>query len=263
MADTKTNYIWSYDLVENMMTKDVKEDYVAAIQTKKSLTIADIAAAISAERTEYSVDTIVNIGTLIDEKIRQLLCDGYTIVTGSAQYAPSLSGVFIGDTGVIDPAVNKCAVNITPSQAMRTEVAKVEPKFSGTVRRMGGARISLVKDVATGKTDGTITAGGMLDVKGTKIRCVGADGTGLGAVKLLNLADQTEAASFTQLGINDPSRLMFTLPADLADGEYQLVVETWFSSASTLLKEMRTLVYPITLVAGKKDDDDDDRPVIE
>lgn len=146
---------------------------------------------------------------------------------------------------------------------MRTEVAKVEPKFSGTVRRMGGARISLVKDVATGKTDGTITAGGMLDVKGTKIRCVGADGTGLGAVKLLNLADQTEAASFTQLGINDPSRLMFTLPADLADGEYQLVVETWFSSASTLLKEMRTLVYPITLVAGKKDDDDDDRPVIE
>ena len=112
MADTKTNYIWSYDLVENMMTKDVKEDYVAAIQTKKSLTIADIAAAISAERTEYRVDTIVNIGTLIDEKIRQLLCDGYTIVTGSAQYAPSLSGVFIGDTGVIDPAVNKCAVNI-------------------------------------------------------------------------------------------------------------------------------------------------------
>lgn len=113
MADTKTNYIWTYDLVENVMTKDVKEDYVAAIQTKKSLTIADIAAAISAERTEYRVDTIVNIGILIDEKIRQLVCDGYTIVTGSAQYAPSLSGVFIGDTGVIDPAVNN-AQSISP-----------------------------------------------------------------------------------------------------------------------------------------------------
>ena len=83
-------------------------------------------------------------------------------------------------------------------------------------------------------------------------------------MKLLNLADQTEAASFTQLGINDPSRLMFTLPADLADGEYQLVVETWFSTTSTLLKEKRTLVYPLTLVVGGSGGGgDDDRPVIE
>nr|WP_129732208.1 DNA-binding domain-containing protein [Parabacteroides goldsteinii] len=264
MADTKTNYVWSYDLVENTMTKDVKEDYVAAIQTKKSMTLSDVAAAISAERTEYRVDTITNIGTLIDEKIRQLVCDGYTVVTGSAQYAPSLGGVFIGDTGLIDPAVNKCAVNIAPSLAMRTEVAKVQPKFSGTVRRMGGARISLVKDVATGKTDGTITPGGMLDVTGTKIRCTGADGTGLGSVQLQKLADHSAAATFTQLGINDPSRLMFTLPADLADGEYQLVVETWFSTTSTLLKEKRTLVYPLTLVVGgSSGGGDDDRPVIE
>ena len=147
---------------------------------------------------------------------------------------------------------------------MRAEVAKVEPKFSGTVRRMGGARLSLVKDVASGKTDGTITPGGMLDVTGTKIRCTGSDGTGLGAVKLLKLSDQSVAATITQLGINDPSRLMFTLPADLADGEYQLVIETWFSSASIVLKEMRTLTYPLTLVVGAGGGGgEDDRPVIE
>lgn len=264
MADIKTNYVWSFDLIENTMTKDVKEDFVASVRTQKSMTIDDIASQIALERTEYRIDTIKNVNTLIDEKIRQLVCSGYTVVTGSAQYAPSLPGVFTGDKGIIDPNVNKCAVNITPSQAMRAEVAKVEPKFSGTVRRMGGARISLVLDVATGKTDGTITPGGMLDVTGTKIRSVNADGTGLGAVKLLKMSDQSAAATFTQLGINDPSRLMFALPADLADGEYQLVIETWFSSASMRLKEMRTLVYPLTLiVGGSAGGGDDDRPVIE
>ncbi|MCS2889594.1 DUF4469 domain-containing protein [Parabacteroides faecis] len=264
MADTKTNYVWSFDLSEYTMTKDVKEDYTAVVQSKKSLTIDDVARAISAERTEYRVDTIKNINTLVDEKIRQLVCDGYTVVTGSAQYAPSVTGLFIGDKGVVDPAVNKCEVNITPSQAMRAEVAKVTAKFSGNVRSMGGARISLVKDVTTGKTNGTITPGGMLDVTGTKIRCTGADGTGLGSVKLLKLSDQTVAASITQLGINDPSRLMFTLPTGITDGEYQLVVETWFSSASTLLKQSRTLVYPLTLKVGNGGSGGgDDRPEIE
>lgn len=60
----------------------------------------------------------------------------------------------------------------------------------------------------------------MLDVTGIKIRSIGADGTGLGRVKLLKLSDQSVAADITQLGINDPSRLMFSLPGNLAAGEY-------------------------------------------
>lgn len=264
MADIKTSYVWLYDLIENVMTKDVKEDYLAAVRTVKSVTMDDIAAEIAAERTEYRVDTIINIGKLTDEKIRHFVANGYTVVTGTAQYAPSIPGVLTGDKGILDPKVNKCMVNITPSQLMRAEVAKVEPKFTGVIRRMGGARISLVRDVATGKTDGTITPGGMLDVTGTKIRSINADGTSLGGVKLVNTSDQTVAATITQLGINDPSRLMFTLPTDLANGEYQLVVETWFSSASTLLKEMRTLTYLLPLVVGGSNNGgEDDRPVIE
>lgn len=263
MADIKKSYEWSFDLNEYTMTKDVKEDYTAQVRTLKSKNLTDIANDIAAERTEYRVDTIVNIGNLIDEKIRQLVAAGHIVLTGSAQFIPSLPGVFIGDKGIVNPEVNKCEVNIAPSQAMRGEVAKVTPKFSGTVRSMGGARISLVKDVTTGKTDGTITPGGMLDVTGIKIRSISADGTGLGSVKLLKLSDQSEAASITQLGINDPSRLMFTLPADLADGEYQLVVETWFSSASILLKQSRTLIYPLTLVVGGGSGGGGDRPEIE
>lgn len=244
------NYKWFFDLEEYTMTKDVKEDYIAKVKTLKSLTIEGVANAIAAERTEYRPETIVNICNLVDEKIRQLVCQGNTVVTGSALYSPSITGLLIGTTGAINPEINKCIVNVAPSVAMRAEVAKVTPEFSGNVKNLGGARISLVKDVTTGLTDGTITPGGMLDVTGSKIKCVNADGTGTGTLKLIKESTQAVAATITTFGINDPSRLMFTLPASLGNGRYSLELETWYSNSTTLLKEPRTLAYPFTLMAG-------------
>ena len=251
-----TNYKWFFDLEEYTMTKDVKEDYIAKVKTLKSLTIEGIANAIAAERTEYRPETIVNICNLVDEKIRQLVCQGNTVVTGSALYSPSITGLLIGTTGAINPDINKCIVNVAPSAAMRAEVAKVTPEFSGNVKNLGGARISLVKDVTTGLTDGTITPGGMLDITGSKIKCVNADGTGTGTLKLIKESTQAVAATITTFGINDPSRLMFTLPTPLADGTYRLELETWFSNSTTLLKEPRTLVYPLPLTVGTPSDGD-------
>ena len=86
---------------------------------------------------------------------------------------------------------------------MRNELDKVTMEFSGTVKKSGGARIGLVKDVTTGKTDGTITPGGMIDVTGSKIRCINADGTGIGSLTLLKSTDRSVATSITLFGIND------------------------------------------------------------
>lgn len=238
------DYKWFFDLEEYTMTKDIKEDYTARVKNLHSLGVQDIARAISAERTEYRVETLVNIANLIDEKIRQLVCQGNTVVTGSALFSPSLTGVFMGNTGAVDPAVNRCVINIAPSAAMRAEVARVKPEFSGNVKDFGGARISLVTDVTTGATDGRITPGGMLDVSGTKIRCLNADGTAPGSLSFVSLTTDEVAATVTTFGINDPSRLMFTVPAALAAGQYRLVLETWYSTTSTLLKEPRRLEYP-------------------
>ena len=153
---------------------------------------------------------------------------------------------------------------MNPTAAVRAEADLVALEFSGMVRDMGGAKFGLVKDVTTGKTDGTITAGGMLDVTGSKIRCVGVDGLSLGSLTLVNMADKSVAATITVFGINDPSRLMFNTPADLADGEYELTLETWFSTNNTQLKQSRTLTYALPLVVGGTGGGgEDDRPVIE
>lgn len=257
-------YVWKFDLEEYLMTKDVLEDYKAILKPIQSLDITDVARAIVEERTEYRVDTLVNTANLIDEKIRQLVCQNNIVKTGTAMFTPAIEGLFLGKTGTVDPAKNKCNVNIIPTAAMRSELDKVTMEFSGTVKESGGARIGLVKDVTTGKTDGTITPGGMIDVTGSKIRCINADGTGIGSLTLLKSTDRSVATSITLFGINDPSRLMFTLPANLEAGTYELTLETYFSTNSTQLKQPRTLVYSIPLVVGGgSSGGGDDRPEIE
>ena len=257
-------YVWKFDLEEYLMTKDVLEDYKAILKPIQSLDITDVARAIVEERTEYRVDTLVNTANLSDEKIRQLVCQNNIVKTGTAMFTPAIEGLFLGKTGTVDPAKNKCTVNIIPTAAMRSELDKVTMEFSGTVKESGGARIGLVKDVTTGKTDGTITPGGMIDVTGSKIRCINADGTGIGSLTLLKSTDRSVATSITLFGINDPSRLMFTLPANLEAGTYELTLETYFSTNKTQLKQPRTLVYSIPLVVGGgSSGGGDDRPEIE
>lgn len=256
-------YVWKFDLEEYLMTKDVLEDYIAKVKAIQTFYLPDVARIITEERTEYRPDTIVNITAMIEEKIRQLICQGNNVVTGNVQFSPAVGGLFLGKTGVVDSAKNKPIINMIPTAALRAETDQVALEFSSNVRDLGGANIGLVKDVTTGKTDGAITPGGMLDVTGSKIRCINADNTGIGKLTLVNLADQTVAATITVLGINDPSRLMFNLPANLGYGEYQLTIETWFSTNSTQLKQSRTLTYAIPLVVKEPDRGDDDRPVIE
>ena len=210
-------YVWKFDLEEYLMTKDVKEDFAAKVKPIQTFYMADVARLIAEERTEYRIDTIVNITKLVEAKIRQLACGNNIVVTDNVQYSPGILGLFLGKTGVVDPAKNKAVINMIATAALRAETDQVALEFSGVVRDMGGANISLVKDVTTGKT-----------------------------------------------AINDPKRLMFNIPADLAKGSYQLTLETWFSTNSTQLKQSRTLTYAIPLVVGgTSGGGGDDRPEIE
>ena len=250
---TIKSYTWLYDLKYYAMSGEVNENHVAVVQTMPSITIDNIAQAIVSERTEYRLDTIIAVANLIEEKIRQFVCQGHTIVTGTARYSPSITGLFTGTTGAFDAKVNACTVNLTASKALREEVEKVKPVFSGYVQDLGGARIGLVTDCTTGLTDGTITPGGILDVVGNKIKCLNADGSGIGKVSLVNTKTQAET-DIPTLVINNPSRLLFSLPVTLPQGTYRLRVETYFSTGA-YLKAARTIEYNIDLVTVSTDGD--------
>lgn len=236
------SYKWFFDLAENLLTKDVTNDYTATVKTLLPKTVENIADDIVKE-TAYNRETVVGIITLYDKKIIESVCQGNTVNTGSALYAPALPGSFIGTSGTVDPALHKAYVNINPSAAFRKELESVRPVFSGNVLDSGGARIGLVTDSATGRTDGFMTPGNTIDMSGKKIRCLNADGSGIGTVKFVNAETEAVAATITSLTINDPGRIILVVPANLPEGTYRLEMETYYSNSNTLLKIPRILAY--------------------
>lgn len=236
------SYKWFFDLAENLLTKDVTNDYTATVKTLLPKTIDNLADDIVKE-TAYNRETVIGIITLYDKKIIESVCLGNTVNTGSTLYAPALPGSFIGTEGVMDPAKQKPYVSINPSTAFRKELELVRPVFSGNVLDSGGARIGLVTDSATGRTDGFMTPGNTINITGKKIRSLNADGSDIGNIKFVNAETDEVAATVTSLTINEPKRIILIVPASLTDGTYRLEVETYYSNTSTLLKNPRTLIY--------------------
>ncbi len=248
MADTSKT-VWLFDLRENTITKDVTNDYTANVRKLKSKTVSDIAAEIVSERTEYRPETIENIVRLYQDKVMDNLCEGNIVTDSLGTYTPSIAGNFIGTSGAIDPKKHTCTVNVALSKEFRERISGVSPQFSGTVQSLGGARIDSVEDVESGSTTGTLTPGGAFKVRGKKIRCLNEDGSSTGRVLFINRETETEYP-VGRLATNDPSSLIFNIPADLPDGEYTLRVETYYASSSLLLKSLRTIDYPEALVVG-------------
>ena len=222
MADeNKTQtYVWPVELRENKITEQT-DDYTASVKTfNDTKTMEDVARDITRERTEYRLDTILNIEKLVAEKIRHFLYSGYSVMTENV------------------------GVNVTVNQIVKDGLAGVK-LYIDSVQELGGAKIDRVKDLTTGKTDGTVTPGGMVEVTGSKIKCINADGSGIGHFRLYNESESAEEV--TVLGVNDPSKIIFIFPTGLLAGNYRLEIETYFASGNSLLKNPRTLVCPVPL----------------
>lgn len=176
--------------------------------------------------------------------IRETVCSGYPVITDNARYSPTITGSFDSNGDPLGDSEIKCGVNIQPTDTMKKEVAQVRIVVDTTLE-LGGAKITRVKDLYTGATDGTVHAGDMIEITGNKIKCLNADGSGIGRFTLYNESESGE--EITQLGYNDPSRITFMFPTGLLTGTYRLEIETYFTSGSNLLKTPRTLVCPILL----------------
>ena len=255
------SYKWFFDLTENLLTKDVTNDYIATVKTLLPKTVDNLDDIV--KETAYNRETVIGVITLYDKKIIESVCQGNTVNTGSTLYAPALPGSFIGTDGVVDRTKHKPYVNINPSTGFRKELETVLPVFSGNVLDSGGAHIGLVTDSATGRTDGFMTPGNTIDITGKKIRSLNADGSGIGSIKFVNVETDAVAATIASLTINDPGRVILVVPASLTDGTYRLEIETYYSNNNTFLKSPRTLIYTplyIGKVPSSGGSGEDERP---
>ena len=238
------DFMWPVVLRENTITVDDKEDYMVSIKKYRSTkTFADVANEISIERTEYRPETVENIEKLAEQKIVEMLLNGNMFTGEYFIYKPSISGVF-DSKGEPREGV-QLSINVSGTALLREALGEV--KFEIVEKQeLGGAVIKQVKDLQSGKTDGTLIRGHAAETSGSKIKCVQADGVTLGGLRLVS--ELEVGTDITDVLYNEPSRVVFNVPQDLAEGKYRLEIETYFSDGGTVLKTPRTLTYNVTLV---------------
>lgn len=245
MSDT-TTFQWFYDLFEYALTSDVTNDYVAKVHTTKTLTISDIASSIASDRTDLREDTIIMVLNLFADKLMQQVCSGYIVNANFCIVRPLITGVFSGKDSSLSDA-NKLKIGILPTTTFRSMLDDVETEFTGNFNEYGGAYISTVLNENTKLSDGVITPGALLTITGNKIKCVNEDGSDFGQILFLN-TETNESVAATVIGTNEPKTVTCLVPSDLPAGSYTLLIVTYFSGSSTLLKNSRSLEYSESLI---------------
>jgi hypothetical protein len=240
------NPIWKIWLYTNFLTKDVDNDYIAEVSTVgNTLRNEDIARQIVKERSEIRYETMLGILNERDAVVRDFLLGGSSVQDNNVRLAPRITGSWTGTTPLFDPRHHKVTFDATVTDEMRAALNSVHVEILG-VKEGGGARIGLVTDTITGKTDGTVTPGDDIIIEGYKIKIAPDKDDNTVGVFFVN-AEGTAARAPSIYIANNPKKLIIRVP-NLTTGTYTLQVVTRYSDSSTLLKANRTIEYGIPLV---------------
>lgn len=231
-------------LYDNPLTPE-PDDYTGKVQLNGVYTNQTVAARIVQERTEYRLETIVNILNLADDVKRNALSAGYAVNDGVSQMYPSVSGRFVGAQAQFDSKVHSVNVTMTSSASLRLAMATTSVVVQGVATT--GPVINKVTDVYTDSENSSITPGRNLKISGLRLKIAGDDPAVVG-VWLVSALDSTQRTQVDSRDLvdNNPSLLTIIVPA-LAAGDYYLEVVTQYSGSSNLTKEPRTYRFEVAL----------------
>ncbi|MEJ8590656.1 DUF4469 domain-containing protein [Riemerella anatipestifer] len=229
----------------NLLTKDDPNDFVAVPLLGGSLGITEIIEALKKEGMEIQTETAVDIITRFNRKASELVLNGYGVNTGLVYMRPAIKGVFYDKTW--DKEKHSVYVNVNQGTDLRKAANDTKVEILG--EQSSPMSVFSITDKVTGKADGTLTKGKNAEIKGTYIKIDG-DNPKNGIV-FKNLDNQNEVKlAKDNIVINEPSRVLILVPADLEAGNYELSITTQSSTGSVLLKEPRTekLPNPVVIV---------------
>lgn len=232
-------------LHENLLTRDRPGDYVARVESERSLSVRDICtsavtrggADIAAPAMEHAVDLFLG-------EMAFLLCDGFSVNTGWFTAAVHIRGVFGSPNESFDPARHTLLFEMHQGALLRRELEKVTVEILGVADT--GAVILQVVDVKTGSISDLLTPGRNLKITGHKIRITG-DSPAAGVYFVDTATSGRTQVDASDIVVNNPSEVMVVIP-DLAAGTWQLEITTQYAVGSTL-KEPRTAIFdkPLTV----------------
>ncbi|MDR1119740.1 MAG: DUF4469 domain-containing protein [Dysgonamonadaceae bacterium] len=230
-------------LKKNWLTPEAN-DFSAMIESFGSVNVDGIIDELKAEGMELKTETVLDVITRYNRKCIDLVLSGHNVSTGLVYMKAMVRGVFYDKTW--NPERNHLHVAISQGVDLRNAVAETSVEIMG--EHPDPIALFTITDLSTGKTDGSLTLGFNAELKGAYIKITGKDEScGL----YLRNVDTSEDVKLEPqyIAINDPSRILFIVPANLSAGTYELRIVTQFTGGGSSLKHPRavTLGYHVTV----------------
>jgi hypothetical protein len=223
-----------YYLIPNKISGD-PNNYIARVNNLEITTFERVVEkmtrrGLTSTDTEV-ISTIKELGYVINEELSL----GRAVVTPFAKFYPSISGIFNGK----DDSFDSKRHNIKAKCSKGKEIVIDESKLQ-LVKVKHVPATPLIEgflNYATQEND-VITPGGTVEVTGELLKVDTSDNE-QGIFLRLN----GNATKISAIIHNLPSKLVFNIPAGLAQGDYQLEIRSKINGAATL----RTGIYSETL----------------
>jgi hypothetical protein len=228
------------ELFDNPLTENENDCYGRVVN------IASINADTLIERAiangfNGNADSMKAAYNALKHEATKAIVRGEIVNFGLGHVVLDVEGVFVKGATAWNPEAHKLIATITTAKELR-DTLKTTPVIV-TGMAPDHAAIVQVADVASGKKNEVITPGGMVNIKGTRIKIAG-EKSGVG----LFLTNQDSATAVqipaSAIGLNDPSKIMFVAPTNLPEGNCLMSIVTQFSGNSGRnLNDPRTITF--------------------
>jgi hypothetical protein len=220
-----------YFLIDNHLTPD-PDDQIAIPANIRSYSDDQIIDRIMQRGTTLTRPDLLAGIRAYQEEHERIVEEGNGFNTGLIIAGPNIAGKFNGVTDSFDHSRHKTRYSVSFSRTIQEKVAKV--KMNKVQAPNTGPVIAAIRDGISGLTDGTLNAGGVLDIAGSRLKVfpdLPDDGVYFVA------SDSTEYKA-TTLVENKPARLIVMLPS-LPSGTYTLEVRTHYIGSAAPGKQLR------------------------
>ena len=253
---TKTLSLMAY---ENSLTPETPDDYILRVKTQpRSLDVSDIAREVARRLGKYQEDEIGLITNNVCEVVADAVASGYMVNLPLCHIQPTVSGVVMKNELSLAPDHKKVKVGTTFSAgAQMREAIKnaklelfVQPAPVGPLLN-GGINTRTVVDDKGAATRAPLMAGDMCVLTGSKIKLAGTDPSVGILLTSVDTPSKTYFISPDYVYPNEPKRLQFVLPADMAEGDWMVKVTTQYGSGHTLVAKPRSCVLDTPITIGE------------
>lgn len=248
----------------NLLTKDVNNDYyLTPLVTGTLDDDAIIERMRKKEIATKNVDGKAFVKSFLEE-CALATEEGYNIVTSFFRSSLGIQGVILsedlGHTIASDRLDIK--VNISPGEGAK----KVVKNITVYAFEQSGATGPIVQSVIdpTEKIADHLNPGSMTLIQGMRIALKGDDASV--GVLFTKSDDSSKSVLISPAKVypNTPTKLQFTLPAEVTEGKWLVTVITQATSnGKQLTKVPRSYEYPNVIKVGNVIDGGDDKPVID